>query len=224
VLAAANARGLSRQGRRRSHPDCNSDSVCVGSAVSARRRTGPRWRCCRTRGGSMVARPVGRFRPRRWLGRGWCVVPRRWPPRRRTSSASVATSMRLSHFTGGDGVPMRHDESEEGSVVRAEGPRRSSRRRCECRRRDRSRARAARLGRCSGRSGRCQAGSASAVGPMIGALEPDVDAIRLRRHPLQNVVQGGAGSAGGRDGIATSGFARGQRPHLVPASSAGHRW
>jgi hypothetical protein len=48
VLAAVDARGLSRQGRRRSHPDCNSDSVCVGSAVSARRRTGPRWRCCRT--------------------------------------------------------------------------------------------------------------------------------------------------------------------------------
>jgi hypothetical protein len=58
-----------------------------GPGFSARRRTGPRWRCCRIRGGSMAVRRVGRRRPRRWLGHGGCVFPRCLPPRGWTSSA-----------------------------------------------------------------------------------------------------------------------------------------
>ena len=50
------------------------------AGVSARRRRRPRWRCCRSRGGSRVEPRAGRCRLRRSRGRGGCGGPARSPP------------------------------------------------------------------------------------------------------------------------------------------------
>jgi len=108
---------------------------------------------------------------------------------------------------GGHGVPVRHDDAERGSVVGTEGlaihrvgdedpgPSFGRVRQRECA--DEAEVVPVGVGEDRG----------EVVSPVVGALEPDVDAARLWGRQRQDVVQGDAGPAGGGDRVVTPRFA-----------------